>query len=164
MAGRHRLEMSPNETGQNTLETMKRIKTLLIIDDDPVFCSWCAEELGDDGYRTICTSDGADVMEMIRRRDPDLVVLDIRLGEYDGLDLLQEIRNERGNLPVILHSAYETFQHDLRSIAANHYVVKSADLSELKHKVDTSFQAIPDYGPRLAAGPQTDQKAGYHGL
>jgi DNA-binding response OmpR family regulator len=142
------------------------MKTLLIVDDDPVFCSWCAEELRDDGYRTICDSnaDGAEVMEVIRRRNPDLVVLDIRLGEHDGLDLLQKIRNAKHHLPIILHSAYETFQYDLRSIAADHYVVKSADLSELKHKVQMSFQGTRAHEPPPAAVPQIGEKAGYYGL
>jgi DNA-binding response OmpR family regulator len=92
------------------------------------------------------------------------VVLDVRLGEYDGLDLLQEIRNTEYDLPVILHSAYETFQYDLRSIAADHYVVKSTDLSVLRCKVEMCFQATRDYGPRPAVKPQAGQKAGYHGL
>ena len=146
------------------LAGLEVMKTLLIIDDDPVFCSWCAEELEDDGYRTICTSDGAEVMEVMRRRNPDLVVLDIRMGEHDGLDLLQKIRNAEHNLPIILHSAYETFQYDLRSIAADHYVVKSADLSELKHKVEMSLHGTRAYGPLSAAMPEIGEKAGYHGV
>ncbi|MDD4952451.1 MAG: response regulator, partial [Desulfovibrionaceae bacterium] len=52
-----------------------------------------------------------------------------------GLDLLQEIRAQDQNLPVILSTAYDSFQHDLKSIAADYYVVKSVDLAELKDKV-----------------------------
>jgi len=48
---------------------------------------------------------------------------------------LQEIRAEDQQIPVILSTAYDSFQHDLKSIAADYYVVKSVDLTELKDKV-----------------------------
>ncbi len=52
-----------------------------------------------------------------------------------GLDLLQEIRTENQKIPVILSTAYDSYQHDIKSIAADYYVVKSVDLTELKDKV-----------------------------
>jgi two-component SAPR family response regulator len=58
------------------------------------------------------------------------------LGAYNGLDLLQDIRNTYNQLPVILCTGYPGFRNDLKSIAADHYVVKSSDLSELKSKID----------------------------
>ena len=63
---------------------------------------------------------------------PEVVVLDIRLVDYDGLELLQEIRNCHHDLPVILCTAYDTYKYDQKAIAADYYVVKSFDLSELK--------------------------------
>jgi two-component SAPR family response regulator len=62
------------------------------------------------------------------------------MGEYDGLDLLQDIRRVYYNIPVILCSAYSSFKYDLRSIAADYYVVKSADLTELKIKINMALQ------------------------
>jgi DNA-binding response OmpR family regulator len=49
--------------------------------------------------------------------------------------VVQDIRNHYYNLPVILCTAYETFKEDPRSIAADYYVIKSFDLSELKTKI-----------------------------
>jgi DNA-binding NtrC family response regulator len=69
------------------------------------------------------------------------VVLDIRLVDYDGLDLLQEVRNKHHNLPVILCTAYDTYKENLKSIAANYYVVKSFDLTELKLAIHRSIEA-----------------------
>ena len=43
-------------------------------------------------------------------------------------------------MPVILSTAYDSFQHDLKSIAADYYVVKSVDLGELKSKVALAMQ------------------------
>ncbi len=72
---------------------------------------------------------------------PEVVVLDIKLGpNRSGLDLLQEIRGQDHALPVILSTAYDSFQHDLKSIAAYYYVVKSVDLGELKSKVALAIE------------------------
>jgi DNA-binding response OmpR family regulator len=130
------------------------MKTLLIVDDDPVFSLWCAEELEDDGYHTLRTTDGGKVMDMMSRHNPDLVLLDIRLGEYNGLDLLQKIRHGNYDIPIILCSAYASFKHDLRSIAADHYVVKSADPHDLKEKVKMCFEGMRTYEPQPRAIPQ----------
>jgi len=68
-------------------------------------------------------------------------VLDIKLGENDGLDLLQDIRNTYYDLPVVMCTAYPDFKYDLKSIAADYYVVKSSDLRELKEKVKMAFES-----------------------
>jgi DNA-binding response OmpR family regulator len=54
--------------------------------------------------------------------------------------LLQDIRKEYYNVPVILCSAYSSYKGDLKSIAADYYVVKSADLSELKRKISMALE------------------------
>ena len=70
-----------------------------------------------------------------------MVILDIKLGpNRSGLDLLQQIRGRDQSIPVILSTAYDSFQHDLKSIAADYYVVKSVDLSELKSKVALALE------------------------
>jgi DNA-binding response OmpR family regulator len=70
-----------------------------------------------------------------------VIVLDIKLGpERSGLDLLQELRGSSyQNLPVILCTAYDTFQHDFKSIAADYYVIKSIDMTELKSKIQQAL-------------------------
>ncbi|WP_031479843.1 response regulator [Maridesulfovibrio frigidus] len=110
--------------------------TILVVDDEKHIRMLYKEELKAEGY-AVATSDGAeDILAVIERESPNLVILDIKLGvNRSGLDLLQEIRQQDQNLPVILSTAYDSFKHDLKSIAADHYVVKSVDLSELKEKV-----------------------------
>ena len=63
------------------------------------------------------------------------------LGEYNGLDLLQDIRKYHYNLPVILSTAYDTYKHDLRSTAADYYVVKRYDLTELKMRIRMALES-----------------------
>ena len=74
-----------------------------------------------------------------------MVVLDIKMVGVSGLDVLQEVRSRYYDLPVILCSAYGSYKGDVKSIAADYYVVKSSDLTELKQKIDNALAArIPE--------------------
>jgi DNA-binding response OmpR family regulator len=116
-------------------EAMSQPK-ILVVDDEKHIRMLYREELEADGY-VVATSDGEeDILDVIARETPTIVILDIKLGvNRSGLDLLQEIRTKDQQIPVILSTAYDSFQHDLKSIAADYYVVKSVDLTELKDKV-----------------------------
>jgi DNA-binding response OmpR family regulator len=116
-------------------EAMSQPK-ILVVDDEKHIRMLYREELEADDY-IVATSDGEeDILDVIARENPTIVILDIKLGvNRSGLDLLQEIRTKDQQIPVILSTAYDSFQHDLKSIAADYYVVKSVDLTELKDKV-----------------------------
>ena len=104
---------------------------ILIVDDEEHIRYLYSEELSDAGYEVITAENGHLLLEKIEEEQPDLVVLDIKMVDYNGLDLLQDIRNRFYDLPVVLCTAYDTFKEDMKSIAADYYVIKSFDLSEL---------------------------------
>jgi DNA-binding response OmpR family regulator len=110
---------------------------ILVVDDERSIRALCAEELGEAGYDVITTGEGTEVMGLVSLERPDAVVLDIRMEDCDGLDLLQEIRNAHPSLPIILNTAYDSYREDVKSVAADFYVVKSYDLSELKSRLAT---------------------------
>ena len=114
---------------------------ILVVDDEKHIRMLYQEELEGEGYDVV-TSDGEeDILALMAGVSPDVVVLDIKLGgNRSGLDLLQEIRGKDQSVPVILSTAYDSFQHDLKSIAADYYVVKSVDLGELKAKVALAME------------------------
>jgi two-component system response regulator (stage 0 sporulation protein F) len=114
---------------------------ILIVDNDELIQLLYADELTEEGYEVITSNDGLGLMELIQEEGPDLIVMEIRLGEYDGLDLLQDIRNAHYNLPVILCTAYPSYKYDLRSIAADYYVVKSSGLADLKFKIKMALES-----------------------
>ena len=110
---------------------------ILIVDDEEVtlmLCKECIEE-EEEKYDVITTSTGRNLLEKIETEKPDVIVLDIKMAEYNGLDLLQDIRRVFYNMPVILNSAYSSFRGDLKALLADYYVVKSSDLTELKQKI-----------------------------
>lgn len=116
-------------------------KKILVVDDEAHIRMLYAEELTEEGYIVVTASDGQGLMERIEEEKPDLVVLDIKMVDYNGLDLLQDIRNRFHDLPVILCSAYDTFKEDMKSMAADYYVIKSFDLSELKKNIAMALEA-----------------------
>jgi DNA-binding response OmpR family regulator len=109
---------------------------VLIIDDEKHIRVLYSEVLQEEGYEVAVAADGKDIIERLEREKPDVIVLDIKMVDINGLDVLQEIRNKYYNLPVILCSAYGNYKVDIKSIAADAYVVKSSDLTELKKKIN----------------------------
>lgn len=116
-------------------------KKILVVDDEKHIRMLYQEELESDGYAVATSSGEEPILAVLGREAPDVVLLDIKLGPgRSGLDLLQDIRSHSPSVPVILSTAYDSFQHDLKSIAADYYVVKSVDLSELKGKVRQALE------------------------
>ncbi|HVO83504.1 MAG TPA: response regulator [Syntrophobacteria bacterium] len=105
---------------------------ILLIDDEEHICQLYRDELGDEGHEIASVNSGLDLLKNIDVHQPEAVVLDIRLVDYDGLELLQEIRARHHDLPVILCTAYDTYKHDPKAVAADYYVIKSFDLTPLK--------------------------------
>ncbi len=114
---------------------------ILVVDDEEHIRFLYSEELTEAGHEVITADSGLRLVERIEEEKPDLVVLDIKMVDYNGLDLLQDIRNKFYNLPVVLCTAYDTFKEDMKSIAADFYVIKSFDLTELKNKITMALEA-----------------------
>jgi CheY-like chemotaxis protein len=81
----------------------------MIIDDEPDILTYLTAVLEDSGYKT-CTTDGAEnVVDAVKRCQPDLILLDIMMPEKSGLSVYCELRQTPGigNLPVALISGVE---------------------------------------------------------
>jgi len=113
---------------------------ILVVDDEASIRMLYREEFEDEGYEVFEAEDGHKLTERIEKDKPDVIVLDIKMAAYDGLDLLQEIRQQFQELPVIISSAYGAYKGDYKTLAADYYVVKSSDLSELKQKVKKALE------------------------
>ena len=108
---------------------------ILIVDDEINVRKLYSEELQGEGYHTVSASNVAEALETVEREDPDLVILDIKLGEESGIDALMKIAKQRKRLPVILNSAYSVYRDNFQTWAADAYIVKSVDLGPLKEKI-----------------------------
>jgi len=128
---------------------------ILIVDDDETIRMLYADELIEEGYDVFTIGDCTRVLALIQKKRPDLVVMETKLGKYNGLDLLQDIRNKYHELPVILCTAYPAFKMDMKSIAADFYVIKSSSLEELKGRIRMALRAgEPFQGTAIFNGAQ----------
>mmetsp|Transcript_10137 Transcript_10137/g.5247 ORF Transcript_10137/g.5247 Transcript_10137/m.5247 type:complete len:80 (+) Transcript_10137:183-422(+) len=74
-------------------------------------------------------------MEKFTQNPPDLVILDINMPGMSGIEVLRRMKEINPDLPVILSSAYQEYKQDFGSWASEEYIVKSANMDELKQAV-----------------------------
>ncbi len=108
---------------------------ILVVDDEVNIRKLYKSELEDEGYDVVTAASGAEALHILRDSAPDLVILDIKLEQENGLDFLRHMMEIRPSLSVILNSGYSTYKDDFSSWLADAYLVKSSDTSELKEKV-----------------------------
>jgi two-component system response regulator (stage 0 sporulation protein F) len=113
----------------------KRPIRILIADDERNIRRLYEKEFVQEGYEVILAENGAQAVEKVRTENPDLVILDIRMPGMDGIEALGKILGVRADLPVVLNTAFTSYQQNFMSWAADAYVIKSPDLTELKSRV-----------------------------
>jgi len=108
---------------------------LLVVDDESSIRLLYAQELAEEGHDVTTAASAVEAVEKLEQGDFDLVVLDIKLKNESGLDLLQKIVKERHEMPVILCTAFSFYKDDFSAWLADGYIVKSSDLTELKEEI-----------------------------
>ena len=108
---------------------------LLVVDDESNIRRLYAQELSEEGYKVDTAATASEAVEKLLADSYDLVVLDIKLKNESGLDLLQKIVRERHEMPVILCTAFSCYKDDFSTWLADGYVVKSSDPQELKDEI-----------------------------
>lgn len=121
---------------------------ILIVDDEVNVQKLYSEELEGEGYDTMSAATVDEAIEKLETGNPDLIVLDIKLGEESGIDCLLKIVEYRKDLPVIINSAYSVYKDNFQTWAADAYIVKSMDLGPLKAKIK---ELLSDKGSRAEA-------------
>jgi len=111
------------------------MKRILVVEDEMNLHQLYQNELEQEGYLVETTSSGHQTIDRVKELSPQLVVLGLKLPDLGGLQVLEEIKSYNENLPVILNSAYTTYKHNFSSWIADAYIIKSADLNELKRKI-----------------------------
>ncbi len=111
------------------------MKNILLVDDEESIHLLYSDELEEEGYKVYSAYSGEEAMEKLRELSADLIILDINMPGMNGLETLRQIKELNPALPVILCSAYEEFKQDISSWASDEYLVKSANLDNLKAAV-----------------------------
>jgi DNA-binding response OmpR family regulator len=108
---------------------------LLVVDDEANIRLLYAQELSDEGYQVVTAGTALEAVEKLENTEFDLAILDIKLKNESGIELLQRIVKERHALPVILCTAFSCYKDDFSAWLADGYVVKSSDMTELKDEI-----------------------------
>lgn len=107
---------------------------ILIIDDEEQLC-WALERaLQQEGYSMLTATGGRQGLALIKEKNPSLVVLDLKMPEMDGLEVLKKARKLQPKLPVIMLTAHGTIETAIEAmkLGAVDFIAKPFDLNELK--------------------------------
>jgi DNA-binding NtrC family response regulator len=92
---------------------------LLVVDDEPGLRMLYEQELADAGYGVVTAATIDEATARLDEGGVDLVILDIKLKNENGLDFLQKIVKERHDLPVILSTAFSCYRDDFSAWLAD---------------------------------------------
>lgn len=123
---------------------------ILVIEDEKNLRRLYRSELREAGYQVLTAADGQGALQKLRKEPVDLIVLDLKLPDGSGLDYLQDFLLVKRDVKVVINTAYPTFKWDFHSWAADAFLVKSSDLSELKDTIKSVLQ-VPRPPGKLSA-------------
>jgi len=127
---------------------------VLIVDDEKLIRWSIAERLGKENLLTTEAADGASALEALAREPFDLVLLDLKLPDTDGLTLLKQLQSQVPELPVLMitaHSSVDTAVEAMK-LGAHDYLTKPFNLDELVLSVRRAMETTAlrrDAGERL---------------
>src|SRR5262245_64322368 len=116
---------------------------VLVVDDDAVSCQLLGEVLQRDGLPVWWSTDAFEALERVRREPVDLAILDVRMPQMSGLELMRRLRERLPELPVIIMTAFGSIDTAVEAIGSGavDYVSKprseehTSELQSLRHLV-----------------------------
>jgi DNA-binding response OmpR family regulator len=117
-------------------------ETILIIEDDKSLREGLAMNFQLQGYTVLTAKDGQDGRNKAFNTNPDLIILDIMLPVYSGLDILTELREKNELVPVLILSARNNITHKIEGLGlgADDYVTKPFELPELLARAEAMLR------------------------
>lgn len=140
---------------------MKRVEKtdhhLLVADDDEHTRNLLRDLCESSGYRVTLAEDGQQVLDLLARSKPDMVLLDLMMPRKDGFTVLQEIREspDWSELPVIILTATGDMDGKIRGmeLGADDYITKPFKLIELQTRINSAL-LVREYRKKLMAAEE----------
>ncbi len=128
------------ESGARPQPNSNSERKILVVDDEPDTLQLLARRIQSAGYRVITASDGMEALNLARKENPDLVVLDLMLPKMDGYKVCSFLKfDERWkSIPIVLLTARANAEDRTKAaeVKADHFLTKPCDLRELMEIVD----------------------------
>lgn len=112
----------------------KAPQTVLVIDDENMMGEMLARYLKREGFEGLIATNSEEGLSVLRRAKVDAVLLDIKLGDEDGFEVLKLIKKESPNVPVVMLTGLgydDKAMSEALELGASGYLSKSADISEV---------------------------------
>lgn len=118
-------------------------KTILIIDDEKGVGDILKKILTKEGYDVHAVTKGQDGVKFVNKKDVHLVILDIKMPEMDGIEVLQKIHETKKNVVVIMLTAYGTLNtaREAMRLGAYDYITKPFDNEFVKAMVKEGLES-----------------------
>ena len=109
------------------------MRHLLIVDDEPAICASLSFALEDE-FRVFEAHTAQAALEAVRQKDIDVVLLDLKLGQTDGMEVLQQMKREKPALVIIMMTAFGSIHSSVAAMKAGafYYITKPLDMDELR--------------------------------
>lgn len=119
---------------------------LLIIDDEVEFASTLSERLRIRGIDVTDANSGTEGLAKLEEVDPDVVVLDLKMPDMDGIDVLVKIKQYDPNIDVIMLTGHGSGAAGIAAMekGALDYIMKPVDLHELLEKITVAYDKRSD--------------------
>lgn len=116
--------------------------TVLLVEDEPPIRRFLRTTLSAQGYEVAEAADGAAALEQIRKRPPDLLVLDLGLPDMDGAEIIRRLRGTGATLPIIVLSSRvdEAGKVAALDLGADDYVTKPFGVDELLARIRAALR------------------------
>lgn len=142
------------------------MKKMMIIEDDPAILIGLEAAFDETEYDVITATDGLVGLHDIKKKKPDLIILDILLPGMNGMDLCRQLRREGFNTPVIMLTSKTTEDDKLKGFecGADDYVTKPFSVLELQARVKAQLKRATMYSPdnEKAEVPETIEIGNLH--
>lgn len=120
---------------------MTKIK-LLIVDDEIEFATTLAERMELRGIATQTANNGTEALEMVYSSPPDVVILDLKMPDMSGLEVLERIKSMHPAIEVIMLTGHGSTASGIEGMekGAFDYIMKPVDLNDLLEKLKLAYE------------------------
>jgi len=95
------------------------MKHVMVVDDEVDILTCLDEALTAEGYRVTGVASGAEALDLLAAEVPDLIILDLRMPEISGIEVLKELRAKHPQLPIVVCTALSGYRDDYDVVTSN---------------------------------------------
>ncbi len=118
-------------------------QTVLIVDDDKIICRTLKYQLEKGGYKAVSANSGEECLYHLKQNDISLVLLDMKLPDRDGMQMLEQIRQVNSFLPIMIVTAYGSIESAVAAMkaGATDYITKPINFEAMMMKIEKALEA-----------------------